>query len=172
MKGMKAHLAPLMLATAIGFAAPAVASPPTPLPPPDSPVVFNAGEACDFPLELALSGSRFHFKPFLDHSGNLVRVMIAGKGSTMTFTNLEPDGGTLSLNAYGFSVKETSDADGIITDTITGHVLVIRFPTDVPAGPSTTLYVGRLVQTTDTNTGVGTFQSFSGKQTDICAALD
>jgi len=160
-----------MLATAMVYAAAAIAAPPIQLPPPDSPQSFDEGVACEFPLGLDLSGSNFHLKPFFDKNGDFVRVMIAGKGSRMTFTN-EESLATLSLNAYGFSVKETSDADGIITDTITGHVLVIRFPSDVPAGPSTTLYVGRLVQTTDPNTGVGTFQSFSGKQTDICAALD
>jgi len=41
---------------------------------------------------------------------------------------------------------------------------------DVPAGPSTTLYVGRVVFTVDTS-GVFTLQSVSGKSTDICAAL-
>jgi len=44
-------------------------------------------------------------------------------------------------------------------------------PTDVPAGPSTTLYVGPLVISID-SANVYTLQSFSGKETDICAALE
>ena len=48
--------------------------------------------------------------------------------------------------------------------------MLILFPTDVPAGPSTTLHVGRVVYTIDTN-GVFTVQRVSGTSTDICAAL-
>jgi hypothetical protein len=89
----------------------------------------------------------------------------------MTFTNVE-NGATLSMNAYGFSLQETYGLDGTIVDTLTGHNLLIMSPTDVPPGPSTIMYVGRLVLTIDPNTLVGTVQSFSGKATDICAALD
>ena len=165
------HLATCMLATAMGFAATAIASPPIPLAPPASPVFFDAGVACEFPVRLDLSGSKLHYKAFFDKNGDFVRVMIAGKGSKITVTN-EDTLASLSLNAYGVSLQETADADGIITDTFTGHILVSMFPSDIPAGPSTTLYVGRLVMTIDSNTGVSTIQSFSGKETDICAALD
>jgi hypothetical protein len=40
----------------------------------------------------------------------------------------------------------------------------------VPAGPSTTLYVGRVVYTVDAD-AVFTLQSTSGRETDICATL-
>ena len=89
----------------------------------------------------------------------------------MTLTNMETDA-AISLKAYGFSAQITGFDGTIITQTITGHVLVNMLPTDVPAGPSTTLHVGRLVLTTDTVTNVSTIESFSGKSTDICAALD
>ena len=52
-----------------------------------------------------------------------------------------------------------------------GHTVLILFPTDVPPGPSTILYVGRLIFTIDA-ASVYTFQSFSGNATDICAAID
>jgi hypothetical protein len=54
--------------------------------------------------------------------------------------------------------------------TLTGHNVLFLFPTDVPAGPSTTLYVGRVVFHVDTE-GVFTLQSTNGTATDICAAL-
>ena len=164
------HLAACTLITAMGFVVPAAATPAIPLPPPPATQDFAAGEACAFPLTLELSGSKYHLKEFFDKDGNVVRRVIAGKGSLMTLTNNDNDA-SLSLKAYGFAVQETYGADGTITDVISGHVLVILFPTDVPAGPSTTLYVGRLVETISP-TGVGSIQSFTGKATDICAALD
>ena len=54
--------------------------------------------------------------------------------------------------------------------TATGHNVLILFPSDVPAGPSTTLYVGRVVYTIGTD-GVFTLVSTRGTATDICAAL-
>jgi hypothetical protein len=52
-----------------------------------------------------------------------------------------------------------------------GHPVLIMFPTDVPAGPSTTLYVGRVVFDVDNATGVFTLKETHGKATDLCAAL-
>ena len=45
------------------------------------------------------------------------------------------------------------------------------FPTDVPPGPSTTLYVGQVVFTFDNETGFTTVQENEGTATDLCAAL-
>jgi hypothetical protein len=162
-------LSACMMAAAMGFAAPGGAAPPVPVEPP-AVQVFPAGEACDFPVMLESTGSNYHLKEFFDKNGDLVRLLIAGKGSLMTLTNMDTEA-AISLKAYGFSAQITG-FDGTITQTITGHVLVNMLPTDVPAGPSLTLYVGRLVYTVDPLTGVGTIKSFNGKSTDICAALD
>jgi hypothetical protein len=162
-------LSACMMTAAMGFAAPGGAAPPVPVEPP-AVQVFPAGDACDFPVMLESAGSNYHLKEFVDKNGNLVRLLIAGKGSLMTLTNMDTDV-AISLKAYGFSAQITG-FDGTITQTITGHVLVNMLPTDVPAGPSLTLYVGQLIYTTDPVTGVGTIKSFTGKSTDICAALD
>ena len=53
---------------------------------------------------------------------------------------------------------------------MTGHTILIMFPTDVPAGPSTTLYIGRVVFTVDPAL-VATIVSTAGRRVDICAAL-
>ena len=45
------------------------------------------------------------------------------------------------------------------------------FPTDIPAGPSTTLYVGRVVFDVNPATGVFTLKETRGRATDLCAAL-
>jgi len=60
--------------------------------------------------------------------------------------------------------------DGSATQVTTGHNIVILFPTDVPAGPSTTLYVGRVVISID-SAGNYTLLKASGSSADICAAL-
>ena len=52
-----------------------------------------------------------------------------------------------------------------------GHLVLIMFPSDVPAGPSTTLYVGRVVFDVDNATGVFTLREARGNATDLCAAL-
>ena len=51
-----------------------------------------------------------------------------------------------------------------------GHTIVIMFPTDVPAGPTTTLYTGRVALRTSP-AGVTTIVRESGRALDICAAL-
>ncbi len=163
-------LSACMMAAAMGFSAPGAAAPPIPIEP-DPVLDIPAGEACDFPLRLENSGSNYHLKAFVDKNDNLVRLLIAGKGSLMTLTNMDTEA-AISLKAYGFSAQVTGFDGKTTTQTITGHVLVWLLPTDVPAGPSTTLYVGRLVYTTDNDTNVSTIKSFNGKSTDICAALD
>ena len=157
---------------AIGCAAPAVAAPPIRIEPPTETIAFPAGEACAFQLLFEYSGANYHLKEFVDRNGNPVRAIIAGKGSFMTFKNADT-GATLSVKAYGFAAHDTYNLDGTITEIVTGHVVQFLFPTDVPAGPSTTLYVGRLVYTYDPVTLANlNLQSFTGKSTDICAALD
>jgi hypothetical protein len=88
----------------------------------------------------------------------------------LTFTNLAT-GKTLALSSNGSVERDTFNADRTITTVdALGYNVIILFPTDVPAGPSTTLYVGRVVYTVDA-AGVFRIQTHSGPTTDICAAL-
>jgi hypothetical protein len=132
---------------------------------------FAAGVACaDFGLGLDLAGGDQRVdRTFVDADGNPVRVLSAGVGFQLTFTNLSNDT-TFALPANGAVMQTVFNPDGSQTVTVTGHNLLILFPTDVPAGPSTTLYVGRVVFTVDAD-GVFTLVSTSGTATDICAAL-
>jgi hypothetical protein len=134
-------------------------------------IVLPAGVACSgFDLGIFVSGGDHRvFKEFEDKNGNVVRVLEAGKGFALTFENLST-GATLSLQPNGSVTHTTINPDGSLTVVSTGHNVVILFPTDVPPGPSTIQYVGRLVYTVDTN-GVFTVQQFRGKTSDICASL-
>lgn len=136
---------------------------------PDFTVVFPAGTACTFDLQIDGFGGNRQFKEFTDKNGNVVRSLDAGTGSALSFTNLAT-GKTFSTMSNGAVSRKTFNLDGSLTETDTGHTILILFPTDKPAGPSTTLITGRLVFTVDVF-GVFTVQRVVGKATDICAAL-
>ena len=136
---------------------------------PDIFLELPAGSACAFPLLVEGTGNKQIMREFTDRNGNPVRTLSAGKGYQLTFTNLA-NGESLALPSNGSVQRTTSNSDGTSTVQNTGHNVVILFPTDVPAGPSTTLYTGRLVYTVDA-TGVFVVQSASGPTTDICALL-
>ena len=130
-----------------------------------------AGLACSFELGVNVDGGNQVYKEFLDKNGNLVRSLSAGTGSALTFTNIDT-GATFSLKSNGSVTHTTFNPDGSQTVVVTGHDVLILFPSDVPAGPSTTLYVGRVVFTISPFPDyVFTLQKVSGKSTDICAAL-
>jgi hypothetical protein len=137
----------------------------------DQTIDLPAGQACagfDLRIQIWDSPNRNVNKTFTDKDGNPVRLLSAGKGDTVAFTNLQT-GASLSLKPNGV-VSHVRLGRELSTWVFTGHVVLILFPTDVPAGPSTTLYVGRLVYTVD-QSAVFTVQGSSGKSTDICAAL-
>jgi hypothetical protein len=129
-----------------------------------------AGLACEFELGLSITGGSTVPRDFTDAEGNTVWSLSAGTGSAITFTNLS-NSATLSLKSNGAVSRTTWNADGSSTVQSTGHNVLLLFPTDVPAGPSTTLYVGRVTYDVSAE-GVFTLLSTSGASTDICAALE
>jgi hypothetical protein len=132
--------------------------------------VLPAGTACTFDLQIDGSGAGNQvYREFTDKSGNVVRTLTAGTGFGLTFTNLGT-GATLSLKSNGAVTHVTKGPDGVDTWVSNGHNIIIMFPTDSPPGPSTTLYVGRVVYTVDSNFTFTLLES-SGRNTDICAAL-
>jgi len=157
-----------MLATMLGYGSPATAADPSG--PPDFVVEFPAGLACtDFNLLIEGWGGNRHFREFTDKNGNVVRSLDAGTGSALRFTNLST-GETFSTKSNGAVTQRRYNSDGSYTETDTGHNLLILFPTDFPAGPSTTLIVGRVVFTVDSAFNF-TVQDVSGRTIDICATL-
>jgi hypothetical protein len=170
-QGRKAtRLAPWAAALAVASALAVGTSVPVSAAAPDFSIVLPAGVACAaFDLGVEGTGDKRIMREFTDRNGNVVRTLAAGKGYTLTFTNLSTDS-SLTLPSNGSVQRTTVNSDGTSTVVSTGHNVVIFFPTDIPAGPSTTLYVGEIVYTVDAS-GVFTLQSTSGRTTDLCALL-
>ena len=169
---LKAHrrlVAATLVTAAISFAfvGPAAAAAPQPVAP--AVTDYDAGVACAFPLRVSSTDGQMLEHRFADRSGNVVRTTQVTTGIAYTNTNLLT-GKSLTIDARG-SVMRTTVKDGIATVTATGQTGIIMFPTDVPAGPSTTVYRGRVVFTIDLSTGVFTIISSTGTRTDVCAAL-
>jgi hypothetical protein len=135
----------------------------------DSTLTFDAGVACSFPLQVDITGGPQVNKTFQAPDGS-VRILSAGKGSDLVFTNLAT-GATYTLSGNGTVSWLRIDTAGSARLTLTGHNVVIYFPTDNPAGPSTTLVVGREDIAVDLTTSQFTLLSRTGDTTDICAAL-
>jgi len=95
------------------------------------------------------------------------RVITAGTGSRLVYTNLQT-GATISTRSNGGVNMTTIYDDGTSRMALTGHNVLILFPAD--GGPSTTLYVGRVVIRVAAD-GVWTVAPGAGTATDICAAL-
>ena len=164
------HLASCVAAFALASAVPVATAAQVSAAEPDFQLTLPAGVACaDFDVLVEGTGDNRIMREFTDQNGNVVRILAAGKGFDLTFTNLS-SGETVELPSNGLVARTTINDDGTTTVESTGHNVLILFPTDIPAGPSTTLYVGRLVYTVDAN-GVFTVQSTSGPTTDICALL-
>ncbi len=132
-------------------------------------VTFPAGEACEFELLVEGGAGNRHPKEFVDEAGKTIRIIDAGLGLALTFTNTA-NGEQLSFKANGAVTQTTINPDGSERIVLTGHFVVFMFPADTPPGPTTTLYVGRVVLT-NTASHISKIESESGRQTDICAAL-
>jgi hypothetical protein len=156
-------------AALIGVAALIAAAMPVPAQAADFEVVLPAGLACEFELMVAGTGGATVTREFTDANGNIVRTLTAGRGQALTFTNVST-GESVSLRSNGAVTTTTFNADGSSTLRSTGHNVIILFPSDVPAGPTTTLYVGRVTYDVDAQ-NTFTLTGFSGTARDICAEL-
>ncbi|WP_447924489.1 hypothetical protein [Georgenia muralis] len=160
----------LVAGAAVAVAQPAHSAPPEPVAAGPFELTLPAGWACsDFDLLVEGAGdARLKLKTLTDADGNL-RTIQAGTGDTLTFTNLT-NGESRTFRSNGSVSRVQHHEDGTQTTTTTGHNVLILFPSDIPAGPSTQLIVGRTVFTVDV-AGNYDVLSTSGDVTDICAAL-
>lgn len=138
---------------------------------PDFEITLPAGVACaEFDLTVEGWAPKNHvYREWVDENGVLVRSLDAGKGSDLLFIN-DDTGATYSLKGKGSVYHTTYNSDGSQTTVSTGHIVLIWFPTDVPTGPWTRLYVGQTTFTIDGD-GTGHFENNNGREIDICAAL-
>ena len=151
------------LAVMVALAVPQVAAA-------QEPLVLDAGQACEFALRIeADTNPNRVVREWRDSDGTLVRTLEAGHAGDVTLVNAET-GASLTLEGQGAVNHTTYNPDGSWTTSLTGNWVLILFPTDIPAGPSTTLYVGRVTYTS-TPTFDFTLVGSSGRQTDLCAEL-
>ncbi|BCW81789.1 hypothetical protein [Arthrobacter sp. NicSoilC5] len=175
MKFTKAHIfAPsaMIVAALLTMSPSAVAAPPEKGPAPgDFSADLLAGEACpDFPLRVEASGSNVTVRTFYDRQGDPVRILQAGRGYTLTYTNLDT-GESLTIRPTG-SNRTIVDNGDTLTITETGTAGIILFPSDTPKGPSSTQFYGRIVYTVvDDGSFTLTSLKTSGTSIDICARL-
>lgn len=175
MKYNKAHIfAPffVFVATLLTVAPAAVGAPPIKGPAPqDFSADLPAGQGCpDFALRIEASGSNVTVRTFVDRKGEPVRILQAGRGYTLTYTNLDT-GESLTIKPTG-SNRTTVDNGDTLTVTETGTAGIILFPSDTPKGPSSTQFYGRIVYTLiDDGSNTLTSLSSSGTSIDICAEL-
>ena len=165
---MSGRFATRTLLTAILAVLAALAVPPVAAA--QEPLVLPAGVACEFELRIESDTNPNRvFREWRDSDGNLVRTLEAGQAADVTLVNTET-GDSLTLEGRGAVNHTTYHPDGSWTTSLTGHWVLILFPTDFPAGPSTTLYVGRVTYTS-TPDFTFTLVGSSGTQRDLCAEL-
>jgi hypothetical protein len=133
------------------------------------PIVLPSGIGCAFELRIDVSGGKQQYREFTDQNGNVVRTISAGRGTDLVFTNAE-NGKSISLRSNGSVSRTRVNPNGSTSTVATGHNVLILFPSDVPAGPTTTLYVGQVSWDVD-SAGVFTLTGHAGQTTDICAAI-
>lgn len=142
----------------------------------DDAIILPVGVGCaDFNLRVSWTGGKLHTKEFFDKDGNIVRILTAGKGVLLTYTNYGTEnpvaGESITFRTDGSVTSVKVNPDGTLTYTATGHNGIVMYPSDVPAGPSATQYVGRIVFTVDPATGVFTLVSTQATAVDVCAEL-
>lgn len=140
-------------------------------PPPDLPLtLLEAGKACPgFALTVKGTNSKTRTLEYRDQKGTLVRTVESGNGYNLTFTNAAT-GKSVFYKSDSIRTVSVYHKDGTRTVTSSGHFAIIMFPTDVPAGPSTTQYVGTVVYDA-TPTDDFTIKSVNAKSTDVCKQL-
>ncbi|GEK21851.1 hypothetical protein [Cellulomonas xylanilytica] len=149
---------------ALGLAASAAPAQATPdVATPDSTMALPAGLACTFPVTVTGTGGFRH-----EHTKGPVTTT-TGLGQNLTVTN-DASGDSIRLRSSGATSVTTTLPDGSKHVVLLGANLVILFPTDIPAGPSMTLYKGRVEYTVDA-AETWTIVSTSGRATDLCEAL-
>ncbi len=159
-----------LVTTSLAAASLAIGSAAMAADPPDFSIEFPAGVACsNFALKVDLWEGKGRVRELKDKNGNL-RSLFAGTGSAFRFTNTLNSKSTSTRNNGASSMTTTYTLDGSQKIDIHGHVLIIWFPSDIPAGPFTSYHIGHLVYNLSP-VGVGTLVSMDGNSTDICAAL-
>jgi hypothetical protein len=136
---------------------------------PASAIELPAGLGCSFRLGIE-GGFPDERRELTDQDGNTIYLQLAGKNGGAVYTNLDTNE-SLSFRPRGTAIKQITNSDGSTTWVVTGHFGLTLFPADIPAGPSTTFYDGRVVFIDNPGDEPDQFVESSGKKTDVCAEL-
>jgi hypothetical protein len=132
--------------------------------PPDA-----AGVACqDFPVQIQIRGVGKEPRELPTRDGSL-RVQVAGKDADYRFVNAAEPTKSYTLTRSAYRMSQTT-AGGSYVLTINGTGWLVLFPSDIPAGPSTTVFSGNLV-IKERPGGVYEVTKFTGRKIDVCAAI-
>jgi hypothetical protein len=156
----------LAWAAALASAATVVAAQPASA---QAPPTFEAGIACAFAVDLSGGAPPPERRTFTDKNGNDI-TLLAGQSGAVTYTNHDNPEKSITFKARGTRFETTERPDGRVRWEFSGHIGIILFPTDNPAGPSTTQISGRVV-VENTAAGVSTVVQQVGQQIDVCAAI-
>ena len=136
------------------------------------PLEFAAGDVCPFDLLIETTVNRGTFRTFYDRNGDVRVNLITGSGVSR-FTNLETGDW---IEAVGGGVGVLSEpGDGTFVLDVRGIANFYFFPGDeTPVGEGSGLWIvyGRATSVLDLATNVVTSFEYSGRVTDICAALE
>ena len=109
-------------------------------------------------------------KEFPGRNGDHITVS-AGTGFDLVFTNVS-NGDELRLPSRFSSTTTITHSGRSKTVVLGGWNVLFLFPTDVPAGPSTTLHAGLVVYEDDGSGNFTVDQHLTrSRTTDICAAV-
>ena len=137
--------------------------------PPDWTIPFDAGMVCQFPATWEGWAGKTNTREYTDADGNQ-HFVVTGKGHDFRITN--PTNGKVAFQmSQGVRQHIVVYTDGSLKYTTDGALMLGMFPTDIPAGPTTTYYNGHTVLTIRAD-GVGTLEVATGHTRDICAELN
>lgn len=131
---------------------------------------FPAGVACAYPVSFTVTGGgEGDSFTFVDGDGNVRQIIVHTRPSTWAFTNTATQE-SVSLSIPAAIIKIVPFADGSLRIEIDGAAIGFNGPSDSPAGPFSTINIGRLVAVVAPD---GTADvSFRGKFTLLCPLLE
>jgi hypothetical protein len=139
--------------------------------PPDLTLDLPAGVACPgFDLRIEIWSPDHRVSRSFTARNGYPRLLNAGQGNTLVFTDLNT-GAKLTVPTDGSVESIKLLPDGTQRWTVTGHNAIVWFPTDIPPGPATIVYSGRVSFSVDASGGVSTLGKTAGTSFDVCRAL-
>jgi hypothetical protein len=132
--------------------------------------LIDPGVACaDFPVQIEFRGTSKQARTLPARDGD-TRFAVAGRDYEYRFVNPITNA-TFTMTRSASLLTQTTRPDGTARLAINGNAWVVLYPTDTPAGPSTTVFSGRVVINVAADGTTYEVVQWTGRRTDVCAAL-